>query len=310
MKQHTLKMTPSQLQQLKQYYQPHLTSSVPYSVFRAVHQQTTITAYASGKVLFQGNHTLNELQQLSQQFDWITPPQACTKTTPNTQTRSVSTMVSQQYCIIGSDEVGNGSYFGSLVVASVYLRPEDIDWVKALKVNDSKKLTDPQIEAIAPKLMERLFYNVIEVSPKQYNKVMGIKYNAVSLKVMMHYTNCQQLLQKIENQPVERIIIDQFTTPKNFYHYLTGRETIDRSLILFKTQAESQYLSVACASIIARHLFLESLRRFGAPYQCTLPSGAGTQVDQVGRELTQKYGAAILDEIAKLHFRNTEKILN
>ena len=139
---------------------------------------------------------------------------------------------------------------------------------------------------------------------------MGIKYNAVSLKVMMHYTNCKQLLQKIENQPVERIIIDQFTTPKNFYHYLTGRETIDRSLILFKTQAESQYLSVACASIIARHLFLESLRRFGAPYQCTLPSGAGTQVDQVGRELTQKYGAAILDEIAKLHFRNTEKILN
>lgn len=309
MKQYTLKVTPSQLQQLEQYYQPYLTTSVPYSVFRAVHQQTTITAYTSGKVLFQGVNTLNELHQLSQQFNWITPPQANTKT-PTKQTSSTSAMASQQFCVIGSDEVGNGSYFGSLIAASVYLRPEDIDWVKSLKVNDSKKLTDPQIEAIAPKLMERLFYNVIEVTPKQYNKVMGTKYNAVSLKVMMHYTNCQQLLQKIENQPIERIIIDQFTTPKNFYHYLAGQETIDRSLILFKTQAESQYLSVACASIIARHLFLESLRRLGSPYQCTLPSGAGTKVDQLGRQLTQKYGAAILDEIAKLHFRNTEKILN
>lgn len=309
MKQHSLKVTPSQLQQLEHYYQPYLTTSVPYSVFRAVHQQTTITAYTSGKVLFQGNNTLNEIQQLHQQFDWIKVPTTNTNKTSN-QTSKPSTIPDSQFYVIGSDEVGNGSYFGSLVVASVYLRPEDIDWVKALKVNDSKKLTDPQIEAIAPKLMKRLFYNVIEVTPKQYNKVIGTKYNAVSLKVMMHYTNCQQLLQKLAGQPIERIIIDQFTTPKNFYHYLTGRETIDRSLILFKTQAESQYLSVACASIIARHLFLESLRNLGAPYQCTLPSGAGEQVDQLGRQLTQKYGAAILDEMAKLHFRNTEKILN
>lgn len=47
----------------------------------------------------------------------------------------------QQTNIIGTDEVGNGSYFGGLAVVASYLTDADIPLIKSLGVDDSKKLT-------------------------------------------------------------------------------------------------------------------------------------------------------------------------
>ena len=40
-----------------------------------------------------------------------------------------------------------------------------------------------------------------------------------------------------------------------------------------------------------------------------LPKGAGNNVDQIGQELVSKYGKDILEKIAKLSFKNTERII-
>ena len=68
-------------------------------------------------------------------------------------------------------------------------------------------------------------------------------------------------------------------------------------------------MAVACASIIARAWFLESLTTFGAPYDVVLPSGAGSNVDAFAAKLIKKFGPDVLRETAKLHFKNTEKAL-
>jgi ribonuclease HIII len=39
-----------------------------------------------------------------------------------------------------------------------------------------------------------------------------------------------------------------------------------------------------------------------------LPKGAGTQVDEAGREFLKKHGPEKLGDVAKLHFRTTQKI--
>jgi ribonuclease HIII len=44
--------------------------------------------------------------------------------------------------MIGTDEVGNGSYFGGLAVVASFVRPEDHAFLKSLGVDDSKKMTD------------------------------------------------------------------------------------------------------------------------------------------------------------------------
>ena len=40
-----------------------------------------------------------------------------------------------------------------------------------------------------------------------------------------------------------------------------------------------------------------------------VPKGAGDGVDEFGKKVIKKYGTDKLNEIAKLNFKNTEKIL-
>ena len=40
-----------------------------------------------------------------------------------------------------------------------------------------------------------------------------------------------------------------------------------------------------------------------------LPKGAGDVVDAIGRQIANKFGSNKLNEIAKLNFKNTERIL-
>ena len=41
-----------------------------------------------------------------------------------------------------------------------------------------------------------------------------------------------------------------------------------------------------------------------------LPKGANPTVDEIGKKIVSIYGKEKLNEIAKLNFKNTEKILN
>ena len=42
----------------------------------------------------------------------------------------------------------------------------------------------------------------------------------------------------------------------------------------------------------------------------SLPLGASTIVDETGKKIVEKYGKERLNKIAKLNFKNVEKILN
>ena len=74
-------------------------------------------------------------------------------------------------------------------------------------------------------------------------------------------------------------------------------------------KAEDKNLSVACASVISRYVFLTEMDKLNKKYNITFPKGAGIKVDEVGKELVKKYGKDILNEISKVSFKNTEKIL-
>ena len=56
-----LKLSKTEIQKLKSYYTDYLLNKkVPYSEFSAKKNGTSITAYTSGKVLFQGNNAEQE----------------------------------------------------------------------------------------------------------------------------------------------------------------------------------------------------------------------------------------------------------
>ena len=211
----------------------------------------------------------------------------------------------QNFPLIGTDEVGNGSYFGGLAVVASFVTPDQHDFLRKLGVGDSKTLTDQKIRQIAPILKEKIQHQALLLSPSKYNEVIGDRYNAVSVKVALHNQAIYLLLQK-GIQP-EKIVIDAFTSAKNYDKYLAQEANRFSKPISLEEKAEGKYLAVAVSSIIARDLFLENLENLGRELGYQLPSGAGTASDKVASQILQAYGMQGLNFCAKLHFKNTEK---
>ena len=76
------------------------------------------------------------------------------------------------------------------------------------------------------------------------------------------------------------------------------------------TKAEDKNLAVACSSIISRYIFLKEFDKLCDRIHIPLPKGAGKDVDQVGEEVVAQYGEEKLKEIAKVNFKNTDRILH
>lgn len=277
MKTYTETLTKKQISDLyNQYIDFIVDKKIPYVQFQLKMEDCVITVYQSNKVVYQGIHAENYLQnQLEQQDE------------------------------AGSDEVGTGDYFGPVVVCAAYLSQDDISYVKELKVNDSKQLTDETIRKIAPLLMKRIKYSLLILDNTKYNKIHQSN-NMNQIKARLHNQAYIHLKNKVGDLP-KLCVVDQFTPEPLYYRYIQHEPQIIQSLT-FTTKAESKYLSVACASILARYAFLVAWDKMEEHYQTRIPKGASNEVDAFARQFVQQHGMDELSKIAKMHFKNTEKI--
>ncbi|CAM1669691.1 ribonuclease HIII [Streptococcus mitis] len=284
----SITLTPSEkeIQSFLEHYQTSLAPSKnPYIRYFLRLPQATVSIYTSGKVLLQGEGAEKYARFFGYQI--------------------VEENSDQNLPLIGTDEVGNGSYFGGLAVVASFVTPDQHDFLRKLGVGDSKTLTDQKIRQIAPILKEKIQHQALLLSPSKYNEIIGDRYNAVSVKVALHNQAIYLLLQK-GVQP-EKIVIDAFTSAKNYDKYLAQEANRFSNPISLEEKAEGKYLAVAVSSIIARDLFLENLENLGRELGYQLPSGAGTASDKVASQILQAYGMQGLNFCAKLHFKNTEK---
>ncbi|BDS68654.1 ribonuclease HIII [Streptococcus pneumoniae] len=284
----SITLTPSEkdIQAFLEHYQTSLAPSKnPYIRYFLKLPQATVSIYTSGKILLQGEGAEKYASFFGYQL--------------------VEENRGQNLPLIGTDEVGNGSYFGGLAVVAAFVTSDQHDFLRKLGVGDSKTLTDQKIRQIAPILKEKIQHQALLLSPSKYNEVIGDRYNAVSVKVALHNQAIYLLLQK-GVQP-EKIVIDAFTSAKNYDKYLAQEANRFSNPISLEEKAEGKYLSVAVSSVIARDLFLENLENLGRELGYQLPSGAGTASDKVASQILQAYGMQGLSFCAKLHFKNTEK---
>ena len=61
-------------------------------------------------------------------------------------------------------------------------------------------------------------------------------------------------------------------------------------------------------SRISRYKFLQKMDELSDLVHIPLPKGAGDNVDEVAREIKEKYGMDTLKKLAKLNFSNTSRI--
>lgn len=270
---------------------------IPYVVFQAEDMDTVITMYTSGKVMFQGTSADVDATM------WLEMDGQSLEKAPSKEELS-----KYYYCSsVGSDEVGTGDYFGPIVVTASFVEKEDIPYLEQLGIKDSKKLTDEKILEIAPKIAKRIKYRTLILSNKEYNEKHGKDNNMNKIKAIMHNKVLYQLVEE-EKPKYDYIIVDEFAKENRYYGYIDSMSHIQRN-ITFMTKAEDKNLAVASSSIISRYIFLKEFDKLSDALHIPLVKGAGPNVDAVGEEVVEKYGQEKLSEIAKLNFKNTERIL-
>lgn len=277
---------------------PYIVATPQYAVFQAKTQHTTITAYKSGKVVLQGKFA----QQIAEKFQLTSSLSPCASNTSSVLPKQFSI-----WSVMGSDEVGTGSYLGPVVVASAFVDKKTIPLLQQAGVQDSKNLSDTAIRELSQFLKQNIPYKTLTVSPEKYNETHNT-YNMNQIKALLHNRALYLLSTKIDHHFIDAYLIDEFCAKKTYYRYVADEEQVIEDRVYFATKGESHHIAVAAASIIARAAFLDYLDTLSTEFGMTIPSGAGEQSDVVAANILQRYGLDGLKRIAKLHFANTEKV--
>ncbi|MDD4036659.1 MAG: ribonuclease HIII, partial [Bacilli bacterium] len=286
-----IKVSDETINKMIEYYKDKLREKTPpYAIFQAEEEDTVVTLYESGKAMFQGT-SADVDANMWQDMDNHLRGQSLDKENDYYYVNA-----------IGSDEVGTGDYFGPIVVSAAYVNKKDIKFLEELGIRDSKKITDDIILEIVPKLIKRIKYASVILNNKEYNDKYSNEVNMNKIKAILHNKVLSNVLtNKLE---YDYIIVDKFVSEDNYYKYL--KESIKPvKKITFLTKAEDKNLSVACASVISRYIFIKEFDKLSDQLKIKLPKGAGKIVDEIGKEIVTKYGSQKLKEISKYNFKNT-----
>jgi len=294
------------IQQMKETYSHAEKAAPPGAVFSAKTPSCAITAYKSGKVLFQGKAPEAEADK------WGSAPSA-----PKKSPAAKPSVNEHKYAPapglftashIGSDEAGTGDFFGPITVASVYVDHSQFALLKELGVKDSKLLKDDSIQRIAKDLMHvGLPYSLLVLRNEKYNQLQQRGWSQGKMKTMLHHHAIQKLLAKIAPTKPDGILIDQFQLPATYIkHLATEGERLQQDAY-FMTKAESHSLAVAAASIISRASFIKEMDKLSKQAGFTIPKGASAAVDQAAGRLIRTKGRQALPAFTKMHFANSAK---
>lgn len=266
--------------------------TVEYADWAASGPGMQVVHYTSGKLVIQGKHAEDFVATWFDELGLLDEPKAGS---PDAVTEP----------IVGVDESGKGDYFGPLVVAAMYVRPEDVAVLRTLGARDSKEIGDAEVLEMDRQIRDAWPKHsaVVVIGPEKYNELHG-KFGG-NLNRLLAWGHATAVKDVVGANACGRVISDQFGDPR------LVRDALARQGVTCKLEqrprAES-HPAVAAASVLARARFLRELRRLGEVAGTKLPKGAGTPVDLAVREIFRAQGLDGLRKVAKLHFRTTQKV--
>lgn len=303
MGQIVLTLSKTTVAEMNQAYMAMQKPAPAGAVFAAKTDTSTITAYQSGKVLFQGEQPEVEASKWGSVEEAEIAPK---KVKPKHGYEPDPSLFTSSH--IGSDEAGTGDYFGPVTVAAAYVTDEQIELLREIGVKDSKNLTDSSIHSLAEKILAlKIPYNLIVLHNPKYNELQAKKWTQGKIKTILHNHAINQLVKEIEPAKPTGILIDQFSQPSVYIRHLKseGKRLTDDTY--FITKAESHSIAVATASILARASFVDEMNKLSETVGIELPKGASEKVDRVAGSILRRSGPEELGQYAKMHFVNTKK---
>lgn len=237
--------------------------------YRLRKNNVILILYASGKLLIQGKETAVEkvVRQLQKlKIGKITEPEYFRKETG---------------WMIGSDESLKGDTFGGIVVAAVRADAKIRKLLLELGVADSKKLTDNEVMNMAEKIKK--------ISPCEIKSLLPEEYN--------HHGKVTEMLNKMHQDCANYLL-----PGKHVVDQYPGCSVGD----VRETKAESKYIEVAAASVLARATALKQLNYLSMQAGFELPKGS-THVKDALQELKDR--RLEFRKFVKVDFRNVKEFL-
>ena len=239
---------------------------------RLLNNGVTLIFYSSGKLLLQGKE--QEVQEVAKHLQKL----GFKNRVPEENFRKESGW------IIGSDESLKGDTFGGIVVAAVKANEESREKLIQLGVKDSKKLEDKEVLRLAEEIKNIVECEIKSLLPEEYN----------------HHNNLANVTHLLN------------TLHKHCGDYLKpGKHIVDKYPgcnvgNLQEEKAESKYVEVAAASILARAGALKQLSYLSGVAGFTLPKGS-THVATALQDIKDKR----LDfrKFVKTDFKNVKEFL-
>ncbi|MAG60394.1 hypothetical protein CL619_01275 [archaeon] len=184
--------------------------------------------------------------------------------------------------VIGSDESLKGDTFGGIVIAAVKGDDEIREKLLAIGVADSKKFADKEILRMAEEIKKVAHCFVINIYPEDYNQE-----NSVT-----------EILNRLHKQAALELYPGYHVVDK-----YPGCRVGDFA----ETKAESKWVEVAAASVLARAVAVKQLNSLSGKAGFTLPKGS-THVAWALQELKER--GLEPEEFVKLHFKNVKDYFN
>lgn len=309
----TVKVSKNTMDEMSEFFEEFKRPKTPaYAIFQADDADCVVTLYESGKAVFQGVSADISANMWIERERKLNPTKAVdVKNSEQKDKKEKKEIIIDPKIYnsssIGSDEVGTGDYFGPIVVTSAYVNKENISWLESIGVKDSKKLTDDKIIEIVPQIIKRIPYKSIILTNKEYNERYNENTNMNKLKAILHNNVLLKLSSEIKDY--DYIVVDEFAQKYVYFNYLKESPNVVRN-ITFMTKGEDKCLAVACASLISRYIFIKEFDKLSDKVDEFLPKGASDAVTEMGKKLVNKFGKEILNDVAKLNFKNTDKILS
>jgi len=237
---------------------------------KGIHKKVLLILYNSGKLLMQGN------------------PEAIDLTAEQLRSAGIGKEVKpikfrkELGWVIGSDESLKGDTFGGLVVAAVKADEKARKELISLGVADSKVLSDKEIIQMADKVKALVECEIINLLPEEYNREDGV----TPLMNKLHKNSAKDL------KPGTHVV-DKYP----------GCRVGD----IMETKAESKFVEVAAASVLARATALQQINYLSKKAGFAIPKGS-THVKWALEELKEK--GLEPREFVKLHFKNVKEFLS
>lgn len=264
-----------------------------YAFFKANSKNYNAIFYKSGKLVLQGKDITEIIKKITLNFNLKF------KDTEKEQTEEIT-----ETNYIGIDESGKGDFFGPLIIAGVAVNDNLKKIFSEIGIKDSKQISDEKILKLAKEIQKQAKWSIVTINPTKYNELYTKFKNLNKLLAWGHARAIENVLEKAPE--CKLAISDKFAKDNKVIE--NALLTNGKKIKLIQRIKGEEDIAVAAASIIARAKFVESIKFMSHLYKIDFPKGASERVIEEAKKYITKYGKEKLNEVAKLHFKTTEKL--